>query len=109
MSDTILMEHTQRLLDDPLLDGESVDEKVRYLLQEKYLRRMAQYRRTASWLAKKYELNFEEFVTRRVVRSEEFSWQVETDAIDWETAISGIRTMGRKLKELHEADVLLHG
>lgn len=99
------MEHTQRLLDDPLLAGVSVDEKVRYLLQEKYLRRMAQYRRAASRLAKKYELSFEEFVTRRIVQREDFSWHVESDAIDWETAISGIRTMERKLKELREADV----
>ena len=33
----------------------------------------------------------------------EHTWGVETDAMDWETAISGMRTVERKLKELRES------
>ena len=100
MNDTSLLEHTQRLLADPLLNGESVDEKICYLLKEEYLRRLAQYRRAIFLLGQKYGMSFDEFVSRRIVQQENFSWHVETDAMDWETAVSGIKTMERKLKAL---------
>jgi len=102
MNNAILLEHTQQLLDDPSLVGQNVDEKIRYLLKEEYLRRLAQYRRTISLLGQKYGMNFEGFVSQRIIQSENFSWQVETDAMDWETAVSGIKTIERKLKDLSE-------
>jgi hypothetical protein len=49
-------------------------------------------------------LNFEEFTTRRVVKEKGYSWEVESDAMDWETAIAGIKTMERKLAELKVVD-----
>ena len=100
MNNITLLEHTQQLLADPLLNGESVDEKIRYLLKEEYLRRLAQYRRAIFLLEQKYGLSFDEFVSRRIVQQENFSWQAEKDAMDWETAFSGIRTMERKLEIL---------
>ncbi|MEA3349598.1 MAG: hypothetical protein U9Q82_03145 [Chloroflexota bacterium] len=100
MNNTALLEHTQQLLADPLLTGESIDEKIRNLLKEEYLRRLAQYRRVVVLLVQKYGMSFDEFVSQRVVQRENFSWHVETDAMDWETAVSGIITMERKLKAM---------
>ncbi len=100
MNNTEILEHTQQLLADSLLNGESVDEKIRYLLKEEYLRRLAQYRRVVFLLGQKYGVSFDEFVSQRVVQQENFSWHVETDAMDWETAVSGIKTMERKLMAL---------
>lgn len=100
MNNTALLDHTQQLLADPLLAGESVDEKILYLLKEEYLRRLAQYRRTDFLLGQKYGMSFDEFVSRRIVEQENFNWHVETDAMDWETAVSGIKTMEKKLKAL---------
>ena len=42
----------------------------------------------------------DEFFPRRVVQEKGYSWNVESDAMEWETAISGIKTMERKIKEL---------
>jgi hypothetical protein len=102
MSNATLLEQTQQLLDDPLLVGKNADEKIRYLLKEEYLRRLAQYRRTVFLLGQKYGISFDEFVTQRIVQRENFAWHVETDAMEWETAVSGIKTIERKLKVLDE-------
>ena len=47
-------------------------------------------------------MTFEEFVARRVAQQKGYTWDVETDAMDWETAMGGMRTMERKLQELRE-------
>ena len=47
-------------------------------------------------------MTFQEFVTRRIVQQRGYTWEVETDAMDWETAVSGMATMTRKLQELRE-------
>jgi hypothetical protein len=47
---------------------------------------------------------FDQFVVSGTVREEGFSWDVEADALNWETAISGISTMERKLRELQQLD-----
>jgi len=45
-------------------------------------------------------MSFEEFMARQLVRQRGYTWEVEKDAMEWETAISGIQTMERKLEEL---------
>jgi hypothetical protein len=45
-------------------------------------------------------MTFEEFVERRVVQQTGYTWDVESDAMDWETAVDGMRTVKRKLQEL---------
>jgi broad-specificity NMP kinase len=44
-------------------------------------------------------MTFEEFVGRRVVQQEGYTWDVEKDAMDWEMAVDGMRTMERKFQE----------
>lgn len=95
-----LQEQTRRLLEEPLLGGQDLDEKVRRLLKAEYLRRLAQYRRLDRMLGQKYGMTFEEFVADRVVQEQGYTWEVEKDAMDWETAVGGIQTMKRKLREL---------
>jgi len=52
---------------------------------------------------------FEEFVARRVVQQKGYTWEVERDAMDWETAVGGIKTMRRKLQELRESERVQQG
>ena len=54
-------------------------------------------------------MTFEEFTERRVVQQEGYTWDVEKDAMDWETAVDGMRTMERKLQELRESERVQHG
>jgi hypothetical protein len=95
MGDVLLRECTRRFLEDPLLGEQDVDAKVRSLLDAEYLRRLRQYRRQDRLLAQKYGMTFEEFVERRIVQQEEYTWDVEQDAMDWETAVGGMATMKR--------------
>ncbi len=48
-------------------------------------------------------MTFDEFVRQRIVREKEYSWDSESDAMEWETAISGMETMERHLKELRKS------
>ncbi len=103
MSSVRLLEHTRRFLEEPLLGEQDLDTKVYLLLEAEYLRRLRQYRRVDYFLGRKYEMTFDEFTAQRVAQREGYTWDVETDAIDWETAVGGIKTMKRKVKELRES------
>lgn len=84
---TILQEQTRNLLEESSLGGQDLDAKIRRLLEAEYLRRLGQYRRLDRNLTQKYEMAFEEFVARRVVKKKGYSWEVEKDAMEWETAM----------------------
>jgi len=103
MGDLILRERTRRFLEDPLLGEQDIDTKVCALLEAEYLRRLKRYRRQDRILAQKYGMTFEEFVERRVVKQKGYTWDVEQDAMDWETAIGGMETIKRRLEQLREA------
>ena len=102
MSQMGLLERTRQFLEEPLLGEQDLDTKVRLLLKAEYLRRLGRYRRLDRILIQKYGMTFEEFVARRVVQQKEYTWDVENDAMDWETAVGGMRTMERKIQELRE-------
>ncbi len=109
MSDTVLWERTRQLLEEAPIQGPDVDAKVRQLLNAEYLRRLNQYHRTDQTLSQKYGMTFEQFVARRVMRKNSYSTEAEADAMAWETAISGIATMERKLGEIREAGLVPRG
>lgn len=97
-----LQEQTRKLLEEPLLGDQDLDAKIRRLLEAEYMRRLVQYRRVDRILRQKYGTSFEDFIADRVVRQEGYTWEAETDAMDWETAVDGIDTMSRKLQELQD-------
>jgi len=97
-----LREQTRQFLEDPLLGEQDLDTKVCALLEAEYLRRLGRYRRTDRNLARKYGMTFEAFLERRIVLQKGYTWEVEQDAMDWETAAGGIKTVERKLDELRE-------
>ncbi|RLC11887.1 MAG: hypothetical protein DRI57_18355 [Deltaproteobacteria bacterium] len=87
------------------LDSELGDDtKVQNLLEGEYFRRLARYRHADFLLTLKYGMTFDEFIKQRVVRQKNCSWDSESDAMKWETAVSGIKTMERHLRELQEAE-----
>lgn len=100
METASILDRTKKLLNEAPLTGNNLDTKVLNLLRQEYLRHLGQYRRLDLLMQQKYGISFDEFVSRRVVRENEYSWNVESDAMEWETAISGIKTMERKLEAL---------
>ena len=91
MASAVLLERTQELLRHSIPGDQDVDEKVRQL---------ARYRRVEMDLRRKYGLTFDEFLNQRIARKMDYTWEVEQDAMDWETAVAGMETIERKLKEL---------
>lgn len=103
MGDITLNESTQQLLDEASLAGEDADSKVLNLLEAEYLRRLSQYRRVDLLMSEKYQMSFEEFHKQHITRKMGFSWEVERDAMDWETALSGIHSVELMLQKLRRA------
>jgi hypothetical protein len=100
-----LQESTRQLLEEePLLEGRDLDAKVRVLLRSEYLRRFGRHRHVDHLMARKYGMEFEDFIARRLVKERDFSWDVESDAMNWESAVSGMKTIERKIEELRKAD-----
>ena len=95
-----LEEQTNHLLQQAIPGAQNGDAKVRALLETEYLRKLSQYRRTDQAMMRKYAMTFDEFVARRVVQQQGYSWEVESDAMNWETAIGGIMTVERLLRSL---------
>jgi len=108
MSETGLLERTRRLLEEPLLGEQDLDTKVCLLLEAEYLRRLRKYRRVDHSLTLKYEMSLEDFLAQRVARKMAYTWDVEKDAMDWEMAVDGVKTMERKIQDLREYTRVQH-
>jgi hypothetical protein len=93
-------QHLQRL---PLANVSDADGKLRSLLEAEYRRRLSRYSLTDRRLRAKYGMSFDEFERRKTVEQQGYTWDVESDAMEWDLAVSGIRTMRRALVELLEA------
>jgi len=101
MSTTITVsDEIARHLDSLALGGDDVEDKLRALLEAEYRRRLTRYGATDQRLRDKYGMTFEEFERQYVVRERSYSWEVESDAMEWDLAMSGTRTMRRKLMQL---------
>jgi hypothetical protein len=103
MSEIGLLDQTVQWLEEAPISGQTLDDKVRQLLQAEYMRKLGQFHRTDKVLSRKYGMDFLQFVGQRIVEKKHYCWEVETDAMDWETAISGIQTIERRLAVLREA------
>ena len=100
MGTAILLERTQELIRHSVPGNQDMDTKVRQLIKAECMHQLARYRRVDMTLNRKYGLTFEDFLNQHITRKMDYSWEVEKDAMDWETAIGGMETVERKLKEL---------
>ena len=78
--------------------GISPDE-IKEALTNEYRRRLIRYKMVDESMKKKYGMDFTEFEAHNVVKEKRFSWDVESDAMEWEHAIEGIRYAEQKLKD----------
>lgn len=95
-----LNETTIELLVEALPGEQSVDARVRYLLEAELLRTLGKHRRVNAGFVKKYGMEFAEFLNRDMVQQQGYTWEVERDAMAWETAIGGIEMLEARLREL---------
>ena len=76
------------------------DKELAAMLRSEYLRKLTRYKKVDEKYRKKYGMTFEQFDSRNIVADRDYSWEVESDSQEWETAIDGIETMLLKLKEI---------
>jgi len=100
MATAVLLERTRELLQHSVPGDQDMDSKIRQLIEAEWMRQLGRYRRVDMDLTRKYGLTFDEFLRQRIARKMNYTWEVEQDVMDWETAIGGMETVERKLKEL---------
>ena len=96
LSDTVV----QHLRDLSFGEASSINDKLTLLLEAEYRRRLARYSLTDQQLAQKYQMSFEEFERQRITEQRGYTWEVESDAMAWETAVDGLRAVQRQLSDL---------
>ncbi|MEM5790400.1 MAG: hypothetical protein AAGU11_24020 [Syntrophobacteraceae bacterium] len=82
------------------LYGAGAEEKIREVLESEYRRRLTRYEHTDRLFRKKYGMTFDEFERAEVVKTKNYTWEVESDSDEWEMALDGMESMNRGLKEL---------
>ncbi len=76
--------------------------ELKEALMNEYRRRVIRYKLLDESMKKKYGMTFEQFEARNIVKEKGFSWQVESDSMEWEHAIEGIRYAEQKLEDLRQ-------
>lgn len=98
--DTTLATHLEQL---SFAQPADLNTKLRQLLAAEYHRRLARYRLTVAQMTQKYQMAFEEFEQQQMTAQKGYAWEVEADAMTWETAFDGVQTMQRLLQELAQS------
>ena len=93
------MTEIQEVMFEKIMAAVPIDELKDALLNE-YRRRIIHYKMVDEAMKKKYGVSFQEFETRNFVKEQGFSWQVESDAMEWEHAVEGVRYAEQKLKDI---------
>ncbi len=79
---------------------EMSEKELQELLRDDYLRKLGRYKLIDESFRGKYGMTYKKFERKNVVAARNFSWDVESDAQDWELALDGIKTYQKKLKAL---------
>ncbi len=79
---------------------EMTEAERKEVLRRDYIRRLTRYRITDDFYKKKYGMDYENFDKTNTVEKYGYTYEVESDAQEWELALDGIITVEKKLKEL---------
>lgn len=83
---------------------EMTEDELKEVLRRDLIRKLTGYRLTDGSYEKKYNMNFASFQKANVVEKQNYTFEVESDAQEWELAIDGIETVKRKLKDISGGD-----
>ena len=78
------------------------EDEILNALKNDHRRKLITYKFVDEKFRKKYKVDFQAFEKHNIVKEKEFSWEVESDAMEWEHTIEGIKTCEQKLKELEK-------
>lgn len=76
------------------------EEGTIHLVINELRRRLAEYKLMDKTFHERYQMDFDEFRMKQVVKKSGHSFKVEEDYCDWELALDGIKTITKELKKL---------
>lgn len=76
------------------------EKEISETLISEYEKKVILYKFTNESLKKKYNMSFKEFEDNNIVKRKDFSWEVENDAMEWEHAIAGIKSLKEKISKI---------
>ncbi|MBI5602418.1 MAG: hypothetical protein HY879_03610 [Deltaproteobacteria bacterium] len=74
-------------------------DEIKEALVNEYRRRLIRYKMIDEVMKKKYGMDFNKFESENIVEKRKFSWEVESDAMEWEHAVEGIRYASERLED----------
>jgi hypothetical protein len=83
---------------------EMSEDELKEVIRRDFVRKLTGYRLTDDSYKKKYNMDFASFQKANIVEKQNYSFEVESDAQEWELAIDGIETLTKKLKDISGGD-----
>lgn len=83
---------------------EMTEDELKEVLRRDFVRKLTGYRLTDDSYKKKYNMDFAGFQKANIVEKQNYTFEVESDAQEWELAIDGIETVKKKLKDISGGD-----
>ena len=77
-------------------------DEIKGALVNEYRRRLIRYTMIDEVMKKKYGMDFNKFESENIVEKRKFSWEVESDAMEWEHAMEGIRYASERLEDFKD-------
>ncbi len=92
----------QKTVAEKIIDTVPINE-IKEVLVNEYRRRIIRYLVVNEGMKNKYGMTFEDFESKNIVKKQNFSWNVESDAMEWEHAVEGAIYAEQKLKSIHHS------
>lgn len=83
---------------------EMTGDEIKEIFRRDYIRRLTRYKMIDDSYRRKYNMDFDEFEKTNVVSKQNYTFEVESDAQEWELSIDGLKMIEKKLKELMYGD-----
>ena len=99
---SITMTKTFAEVIDRIESGETLEVKLRKILENEIRRRLAEHEAMNRRFCTKYGMTLEEFERENMLEKLGYSFEAEIDYHDWDMAVDGIASLRRELQMLAE-------
>jgi len=94
-----ITEKTTKILDILIPEGD-LDYKVRKILREGLKRKLTEFQLIDKRFQKKYGITLDEFEKRNIIKERGFSFEIESDYHEWDSAVDAIKALKAKIEDL---------
>ena len=94
-----ITEKTLKILNILIPQGD-LDTKVRKILVENLRKKLAEFQLIDNRFKKKYGMTLEKFENKNIINKKGFSFEVESDYHEWDSAVDAIKAMRFYIKDI---------